>query len=248
MTQKVLAKESGLGRLLRSNKCVQIAELVCVFGIPLAGLGIIRVLDNRGALFVQGIIAIAMLLMVVAVWIGLRLRGQGISHFGMRSYRGRRGVTLAILQSLGVFLAAIMAFVAGAIVMDWIIGTPHTADLSGYDSLRGNLPLVALTLLSVYVTASFGEEFIYRGFLMTRVAELFGGGKAAWGVALVVSSVVFGFVHFQWGPTGIVQTGFMGFALGLSYLLLRRNLWVTILAHGYLDTMLIAPLYFNGAN
>ncbi len=42
----------------------------------------------------------------------------------------------------------------------------------------------------------------------------------------------------------MVQTAFMGLALGVSYLVLGRNLWVTILAHGYMDTMLLLQMYF----
>ena len=42
----------------------------------------------------------------------------------------------------------------------------------------------------------------------------------------------------------MVQTGLMGLALGVSYLVVGRNLWVTILAHGYMDTILVVQMYF----
>ena len=42
----------------------------------------------------------------------------------------------------------------------------------------------------------------------------------------------------------MVQTGCMGLALGVSYLVVGRNLWVTILAHGYMDTILVVQMYF----
>ncbi len=60
----------------------------------------------------------------------------------------------------------------------------------------------------------------------------------------MISSIVFGLIHFDWGLVGMVQTGFMGLALGVSYLAVRRNLWVLILAHGYMDTILILQMYF----
>ena len=43
----------------------------------------------------------------------------------------------------------------------------------------------------------------------------------------------------------MVQMAFMGLALGVSYLVVRRNLWATILAHVYLDTILIVQMYFG---
>lgn len=45
---------------------------------------------------------------------------------------------------------------------------------------------------------------------------------------------------------GIGQTGFMGLALGVSYLIVGRNLWVLILAHAYMDTILMVQMYFAG--
>ena len=39
----------------------------------------------------------------------------------------------------------------------------------------------------------------------------------------------------------------MGLALGMSYLLVKRNLWVTILAHAYMDTILMLQMYLGVA-
>ncbi len=69
------------------------------------------------------------------------------------------------------------------------------------------------------------------------------GGKPAWGATVVISSIVICLIHYQWGPTGMGQTGFMSLALGVSYLCVRRKLWVTILAHAYMDTILILQMY-----
>ena len=82
---------------------------------------------------------------------------------------------------------------------------------------------------------------------MNRIAELGSGSKRAWALAVFLSSVAFGLAHFAWGMAGMVQTGFMGLALGVSYLVVGRNLWVTILAHGYMDTMLMLQMYFGAS-
>ncbi len=81
-------------------------------------------------------------------------------------------------------------------------------------------------------------------FLMNRIAELGSGSRAAWAWAVVLSSLAFGAAHYTWGFAGMVQPTFMGLALGVSYLVVGRNLWVTILAHGYMDTMLLLQMYF----
>ncbi len=66
----------------------------------------------------------------------------------------------------------------------------------------------------------------------------------AWRAAVVVSSVTFGYIHSPWGVVGMVQTGAVGLVLGISYLVVRRNLWANVLTHVYMDTVLLVPLYF----
>jgi len=64
-------------------------------------------------------------------------------------------------------------------------------------------------------------------------------------LAIILSSIIFGLVHFEWGVTGMVQTGFMGLALGVSYLVVKRQIWILILAHAYMDAYLIIQMYFG---
>ena len=117
-----------------------------------------------------------------------------------------------------------------------VIGIPEPADMSKYDYLRGNLGLTVVALVSVYFVSSFAEEVIYRGFMITRILELVERKWIAHAFALTVSSLVFGLVHSDWGVPGMVQASSMGLALGIAFLVVRRNLWVTILAHAYMDT------------
>ena len=104
--------------------------------------------------------------------------------------------------------------------------------------------MLLFALGAVYVVSSFGEEVVYRGFLIHRVAELGNGGSLAYGIAVAVSAVVFGLVHFSWGIVGIIQTTFMGVALGISYLVVKR-LSVLVLAHCYMDTLLLVQIYLS---
>jgi len=80
---------------------------------------------------------------------------------------GRPGARAA-LQAAGlaivVLVVALAAFVLGGMVMSGMAEGAAAADTSGYDYLRGNLPMLLLTLAGVYIVSSFGEEVIYRGF------------------------------------------------------------------------------------
>ena len=140
-----------------------------------------------------------------------------------------------------------MVFAAAAVIIS--IGLAFV----GEDLFARQLVVVAaniamlflVSLAAIYVVSSLGEEVVYRGFLINRLEELFGGGRKATWVAVILSSLIFGLAHFGWGIVGVVQTTFMGFALAGSYLLFRRNLWILVAAHAYMDTVLIVPMYFG---
>jgi len=236
-------KNSKLGEALRNNKAVQLAEIAVVFLAAFGILAAARPFLGDHPMLSQSVVWVANVVMLVLVWVGLRLRGEGWSHLGL----DKENLNLkAFLLSLLVFVAAVAGFLIGSIVMMNIVGEPRAADMSGYNYLQGNLPLLIIALLAVFIVSSFGEEVIYRGFLITRISEM-GGNSRTWiRIAVLASAVVFGLIHFEWGLTGIVQTTFMGLVLAIAYLLLKRNLWVLVLAHAYMDAILLIQLYMAG--
>lgn len=107
-------------------------------------------------------------------------------------------------------------------------------------------PLVALKSLAIVWTfAACGEEIGYRALLLRRAADAMNGSVAASGIALVCSSVLFGFGHFYKGPTGVFDSTFSGLILGGAYLATRRNLWAPIIGHGLSDTFAVVATYFG---
>src|SRR6185295_13197722 len=115
----------------------------------------------------------------------------------------------------------------------------------GVEDISGDLGTALLYLLLVWSFAAFGEEIGYRGYLLTRAAEVFGGSRAAWWIAVIVVAVLFGIGHWYKGPSGVVDSGMAGLVLGASYLLTGRNMWTCVLAHGFIDTFGVVALYFG---
>ncbi|GAB4151256.1 MAG: hypothetical protein Tsb009_26570 [Planctomycetaceae bacterium] len=193
----------------------------------------------------QAVVWVANVSMLIVIWMGLRFRGQSWEHFGLGfGFPGWRTLLGNVIKSIVVFVFAVSAFILSALLVPKPESGPQQADMSSYEWLRGSLPMLLLALLAVYLVSSFGEEVVYRGFLINRLAELGNGGTIAYGIAVVASSVVFGLVHFSWGLVGIVQTTFMGVSLAISYLLVKR-LSVLVLAHCYLDTLLLVQIYLS---
>ncbi|NGP75467.1 CPBP family intramembrane metalloprotease [Balneolaceae bacterium YR4-1] len=235
-------KMSYLGSLLHESKSAKILEICAVF-LPAISIAILaHFFAGDNPLIRQSIIWIANLLMICIIWLGLRLRDHKWKDLGLASSNIN---VKSVLFSFVVFIAAVLGFIMGSIIMGMILGIPENADLSGYNYIQDNIPMLIIALLAVFIASSFGEEVIYRGFLITRISEI-GGNRKVWvRIAVVLSSIVFGLVHFDWGLMGIVQTGFMGLALGISYIVLNRNLWVLVFAHAYMDAILMVQMYFG---
>lgn len=239
--------KSRIGHLLKTNKLAKISEILIVFSPGLFIINIINSLENRP---VQNmvIIWVANVTMLFLVWSGIKLRGQSWSDFGLSFKRvDLKGGLRVFGLSLLVCALGGLAYMLGSVFMANFTSMPEPADMSNYDYLRNNLFMLLSSLFGVYIVSSFGEEVIYRAFLINRITELGFDTKFGRIMAVVLSAVVFGLAHYQWGPTGVVSTGFMGLVMGLFYLKFNKNLWILVLAHAYLDTILLVPL-FLGSN
>src|SRR5215472_3796547 len=105
-----------------------------------------------------------------------------------------------------------------------------------------------LSLFIVWTFAAFGEEISYRGYLLTRAADVGGRSRLAYAAAVVYVALLFGLGHFYKGPVGIADSTFSGLVLGGLYLLTGRNLWACIQAHGISDTFAIVVIFLGWAS
>ena len=142
-----------------------------------------------------------------------------MTYFGLSFKKiSLKGALKVFLLSLLVFVLALAAFIIGSIIMANITGIPEGSDMKSYAYLKDNIWMLFLTLGGVYIVSAFGEEVIYRAFLINRISEL--GLNNKWGriVTVIINAAIFGFAHYSWGPMGIVQTGFMELVLGTCYI------------------------------
>ena len=229
-----------------NSKIGRFIEILVVFLPILIAIQIIQPLTEDQLITKMMIIWVANVAMLVLVWISLKLRNQTWQDFGLKfQWPGINTSMITLLRSFLVCILAVAAYVLGTMVMANITGMPQQADMSNYSYLQNNLPLLIVSLLGVYIVSSFGEEVIYRAFLMNRISELGFNGKTGKILVVLISSMIFGLVHFQWGITGIVATFFMGLVMGIAYLKYRKNLWILVWAHVYMDTMLLVPLFYG---
>jgi membrane protease YdiL (CAAX protease family) len=113
------------------------------------------------------------------------------------------------------------------------------------NEITGNIKVTLLALLLVWTFAAFGEEIAYRGYLLTRAADVGKRAAAAYWIGIVLVSILFGYGHYYKGASGVIDSGVAGLILGSAYMLAGRNLWASIFAHGFIDTFGIIDAFFG---
>jgi uncharacterized protein len=171
--------------------------------------------------------------LLVFAWISLRVRNLRWSDVGLRRYK-TWGRTFRYGLAAGLALEAFQLFISQPFLVRVLKKQP---DLELFHALNGNVKWTLLAILGAWTLAAFGEEMVYRGYLMNRVADLLSRRRGCWIISLIVVQVAFGLAHAYQGITGILDEGLAGLLLGVIYLLNARNLSVPIIAHGITDTV-----------
>ena len=199
--------------------------LECAFGVFLVfGHNIFHILPNEvPILFVLG-------------WISLRWRNDGWKYAGLsRPQSWWKTVALAVVAAAILLLGS--ELVVEPLAHRFWPEPERVSNVieSGVSGWRQAL----VGLLIVWTFASFGEEMSYRGYLLTRAADVLGRSELAYWAAMILVSLLFGFGHFYKGPSGVLDSTYSGVVLGAAYLVASRNLWVAILAHGIADSVAV---------
>ena len=167
--------------------------------------------------------------------------------------RGLGWPTVGLNRPPGVYHTALQGVVGGLLILVlsrvvilpvavWLTGT--SIDLSALGELEDTRGWLTL-MLYAWTLAAFGEEMVFRGYLIRRLVDLTGTTRIAWGFAIVASGAAFGVAHSYQGPAGVLATAVVGVLMGLLYLYAGRNLWTVIIAHATVDTVALSAIYLG---
>jgi membrane protease YdiL (CAAX protease family) len=182
------------------------------------------------------------LLAMAALSLVLRREGPASLGFHRLQQPGRVAVTIVALTVAWTVLK--LALVTP--VLEHVTG--QRQDLRQFAELQGNWPLL-LTLLAVsWTLAAVGEEAAYRGYVLTRLTDVLGSGRAGSATAVVASSGLFALAHTEQGVVGVALT-FVDALLLAGLRLWFGTLWAPVLAHGVNNTLgltayaIVGPVY-----
>lgn len=137
---------------------------------------------------------------------------------------------LYLASVFAIFGAIIILLLATAVILRVLHVPQHSAKLDDLMIFFRDDPFL---MLFTCLTAGFVEELLFRGYLLPRMAVLFNSPVAA----VIVSSVLFGLMHFGYG-TVINMVG--PFVIGLVFAFYYwkfRNIKVLIFCHFAWDLM-----------
>jgi len=219
---------SGSKMWYRQSRWLSAAELM-LGTFFVIGYNVFHIVPNEvPILFVLGMVS-------------LRLRDGGWGAMGLRRPASWRRTVLIALA------AATLRVLLGEVVIDPLTARfwPPAAAPAGTESITGDVGTALMWLGIVWTWAAFGEEIAYRGYLVTRAADLGARSPAAYWTSVVFVAVLFGIGHYYKGPSGIIDSGVAGLILGAAFVLSGRNLWASILAHGFIDTFGVIVLFLG---
>ena len=143
---------------------------------------------------------------------------------------------------------AVALYLVNMALSEWVV--PAIADIfkprpqvSFLEYVRGNFGAFVLWLAIGWIVGGFIEECLFRGFLLTRVSQLFANPAAGLAVGIVAQAVLFGSLHLYGGAFAFIYATVFAIANGIFYVLLGRNLWPLIVVHGVWNTVGIWSTY-----
>jgi membrane protease YdiL (CAAX protease family) len=178
----------------------------------------------------------------LASWLVMRAEGTGFAGLGLgRPKHWGRSLGLGLLSGIAMLLLARILVLP---LVTAVFGS--YLDPAMFDQLQGNVGALLVNVLLVsWLHAALCEEIISRGFLLQRFGLLFGGGAWALGAAVVLQGVLFGLAHYPQGAAGVASTALGGILWGVTFLLVRRNLWVVVVGHAVMDTSLFGLVFLG---
>jgi membrane protease YdiL (CAAX protease family) len=214
---------------------------IVIVAAPIIVLGAIGNILGLSTLIGGAFINLGYVLSIVLGGFILQRQGSSWREIGLKQ---PASWLKTVLSGIGAWIGAVVIFVATQGIAFGILTAlgmiPAEIDQSRFNTIEGNLPLFILMLVLAWTTIAFGEELFYRAFLITRLIDQSHIRK--W-LAITIAGVVFGVAHFAEGPIGIFSNGAIGIFFGWLFVASGRNLWITLIGHGLLNTLRFVLLF-----
>jgi len=161
------------------------------------------------------------------------------SYFGLSNPNWIKSIISGMLYSIGIF---VLVDIIIQPIFEHLFGE---INLQAFDGIKGNFISYLIFILFMWIVAGFGEEFLFRGYIVKRLAIIFGDTNKSWIISVTITAIIFGLAHIYQGTSGVIITGIIGFIMGMIFFRHRQNLSIAMFTHGFYDMIGITLLYFG---
>lgn len=148
----------------------------------------------------------------------------------------------APLLGIAIFLCYGYALIPS---VTYLTGEPM--DFSVFEQYKGNLSASLGLLFFIWISAAFGEEIVFRGYLMRQFTKFFGSGKISLVINILLFGFIFGMIHAYQGISGQILSGIIGMLLAVVFHVRKNDLWFNVALHGFIDTVAVLYIYHGWA-
>jgi len=194
-------------------------------------LGILAILIILGGNF----IITPLSAILVLLWVKIsRTPWREIGYVRPRSWAR----TIAV----GIIFGIAFKFAMKAIVMP-LFGAPPINQ--AYQFVTGNSAVIPAMLFTMLVTAGFGEETLYRGWMFERLGRLLGQSVPAKIATILITSILFASLHYlEQGVPGVEQALITGLTFGSIFAITGR-IFMLMIAHAAFDLTALWMIYYD---
>ena len=218
-------------------KWLAILEVLAVSGIPTQLLVFIvlwftsniNAFDEAGQLSLE-FVAIGLLLdtalIALMIRVFLALNGEDSRDV----FIGQRRVVGEVLRGLAWLPVVLIAVTALALALRAILPGLHTVEENPYARFM-QTPVEGVVFGIVVILSGGVKEELQRGFILSRFEQSLGGMR----LGLIITTLVFGLLHYPQGADGAIVIGLLGLFWGLLYAR-RRSAVMAMTNHAAFDS------------
>lgn len=193
-------------------------------------------------LYVSGYFQMIIAASILIVASAIEYKKDAFRSLGFQRKRINVKNLLIIAPLVGIFTFLFYSYILVPGVTS-LTGQP--LDYSVFEPFEGNLPAILNLFVYILASAAFGEEIVFRGYLMRQFTKFFGSSKISIVINILLFGFIFGLSHAYQGISGQIITGILGMFLALVFHIKKDDLWFNIAVHGFIDTIALVYIYYG---
>lgn len=190
----------------------------------------------------DGPVPIRTIILVIVITVFLTNSGEKWSQYGLKWPFKWWWLIVAVV---GLFACKLFIIQPTQDLIRTGLDIPRS-DHSFFAHIEGNNLALVVWLCIAWFSGGFGEEMIFRGYLIGRISPLFNNHKWGLAAAITFQAIIFGLGHAYAGWGTALMSMINALILGLFLLFVKRSIWPLIIVHGIWDTLGIINFYMEG--